>query len=208
VAVVILASFLLDVAEAQILPSPGTPERQTFIVVDALITLIFTAELALNIFAHSDHGMMLFCSKPSNCADLFIVVVCLFNMFAGLLGVDLQAESIKLLRLLGIVRVVRLLTSLKDLNKILRGCSAAVVPVCNAFVILLIVAMVYAILGTQFFKSANPEYFSDFQTSLFTMFQILLGDSWASGVARSIFSEVRRVRENEDRKREEMASQR
>ena len=55
------------------------------------------------------------------------MVVCLVSMFAGLLGVSLQGDSIKLLRLLRIGRVARMLTALKDLKKILRGCSAAVV---------------------------------------------------------------------------------
>ena len=43
----------------------------------------------------------------------------------------------------------------------------------NAFpTILLIVASMYAILATTFFRDRAPEYFDDFATSLFTMFQV------------------------------------
>ena len=57
----------------------------------------------------------------------------------------------------------------------------------NAFLMLLIVASIYAILGTSFFRTRAPEYFADFFTSLFTMFQVLSGDSWASAVSRGLF---------------------
>jgi hypothetical protein len=69
-------------------------------------------------------------------------------------------------------RVIRLFSALKDLQKILNACSSAVIPVCNAFMILLIIASVYAIVGTTFFYDTSPEYFANFHTSLFTMFQV------------------------------------
>jgi len=41
--------------------------------------------------------------------------------------------------------------------------------------------------ATSFFRERAPDFFRDFLTSLFTMFQVLSGDSWASGVSRSMF---------------------
>ena len=35
----------------------------------------------------------------------------------------------------------------------------------------------------------SPEFFSDLATSLFTMFQVMTGDSWASSVSRSMFDD-------------------
>ena len=92
-----------------------------------------------------------------------------------------------MLRFLRIGRVVRLFTMLKSLTKLLTAVSHALIPVCNAFLILIIIASIYAILGTNFFRHRAPEYFGNFQASLFTMFQVLMGDSWASGVARGLF---------------------
>lgn len=86
---------------------------------------------------------------------------------------------------------VRLFSALKDLNRLITAVSKAVVPVCNAFLILLIVAAMYAILGTSFFHHRTPKYFGDFLTSLFTMFQVLSGDSWASAVSRDLFAEIK-----------------
>ena len=50
---------------------------------------------------------------------------------------------------------------------------STVLPVCNAFFILLILSSVYAVLGTNFFETRSPEFFRDFLTALFTMFQVL-----------------------------------
>ena len=41
--------------------------------------------------------------------------------------------------------------------------------------------------ATSFFRERAPEFFKDFFTSLFTMFQVLSGDGWASGVSRTMF---------------------
>jgi voltage-gated sodium channel len=50
---------------------------------------------------------------------------------------------------------------------------------------LLLVSSVYAIVATDLFKS-HDDYFLDFGSSLFTLFQIATGDSWASNVARDL----------------------
>ena len=67
------------------------------------------------------------------------------------------------------------------------GIQYAAVPVLNALFILLIFTSVYASIGTRVFRDKSPEYFADFTTSLFTLIQCLSGDSWASGISRSIF---------------------
>ena len=98
-----------------------------------------------------------------------------------------ELPNAKLLRLLRLGRVVRLFKTLKSLNRLITAVSKAVVPVCNAFLILFIIAAIYAILGTNFFGEQSPEFFLNFKTSLFTMFQVLSGDGW-SDLARSLFA--------------------
>jgi len=95
----------------------------------------------------------------------------------------------QLLRLLRLGRVVRIFKALKNLQKIITATAASVLPVCNAFFILLIISSVYAVLGTNFFKTRAPEFFDDFLTSLFTMFQVLTGDGWAGDVVRPLFKD-------------------
>jgi len=54
--------------------------------------------------------------------------------------------------------------------------------------------MIYAVIGTKLFSDRKPEYFADFATSLFTMFQVLAGDSWSSAITRSFFKVSPRIR--------------
>ena len=49
---------------------------------------------------------------------------------------------------------------------------------------------VYAIMATDLFRE-HSDYFQDFGASLFTLFQIATGDSWASDVARGLMTTYR-----------------
>ena len=174
VAFLIVCAFCIDMLEAQLLPEPGTSLETIFNVVDATMTGLFTLELSINIFAHSRNGFEEFMARPSNWFDTVIVVQSLVTVILLAFGV-MDAPSAKLLRLLRLGRVVRIFRSLKSLQKLLAAVSSSILPVCNAFVILVIIAAVYAVLGTQLFRARSPEYFGDFLASLFTMFQVLSG---------------------------------
>jgi len=166
----IVVGFLSDIAEAQVMPEEGSQTEQSFILLDLLITIVFTIELLINIFAHSDDGFRPFYTRLANWFDTLIVVISVANVILRQAGVELP--NAKLLRLLRIGRVTRLFSSLKDLQKILSACSSAVIPVCNAFFILLVIASVYAIVGNYYFNTVSPEYFGTFHAALFTMFQV------------------------------------
>jgi voltage-gated sodium channel len=181
VALVILMAFALDICKSQMLPTRGSYSESVFLALDATITAFFTVELLINIFAHSNNRFRPFYTRFWNWFDVFIVVISLTSM-----GTELP--NAKLLRLLRLGRVIRLFGALKDFQRLLSAVSVAIYPVCNAFLILLIVASLYAIVATSLFADRTPEYFADFSTSIFTMFQILSGDSWASGISRLLFS--------------------
>ena len=93
---------------------------------------------------------------------------------------------IKVFRVLRLGRVLRVFKVFKGFQKLVAAISASIIPVLNAFLMLLIIVSVYAVLGTYFFRKRSPEYFGQFSVSLYTMFQIL-----AEGIAisREIFQE-------------------
>ncbi|CAE7632712.1 unnamed protein product [Symbiodinium necroappetens] len=98
----------------------------------------------------------------------------------------------------------------KSLNKIMASLAKAVPGVANAFFILLLVMSIYAIIAVDLFKDYGKggkyinikgnevalitsrqqeygyEYFGNFGKSLYTMFQVLTGESWAEAVARPL----------------------
>ena len=52
VAFFIVTGFIIDIAEAQVMPAKGSYEHQTFMTLDAIITTVFAIELIINIFAN------------------------------------------------------------------------------------------------------------------------------------------------------------
>ena len=57
----------------------------------------------------------------------------------------------------------------------------------NALCILFIVTAAWAVVGVHLFHDKSQEYFGNFEAALFSMFQVVSGDSWASAITRSIF---------------------
>ena len=159
---------------------------QTLFGIDIIVSLCFLGEMLLNIFAHiNDLKEYL---TILNGIDAVIVVVSIVNIMLTAFSAQIPEPNFKLMRIVRLGRIVRLFSTLKDLQKLLAGLTAALYPVMNAFFILIITTCIYAIVGTHAYRARNPEYFGNFAASLFTMFQVLTGDSWSSAVARSLFS--------------------
>ena len=53
--------------------------------------------------------------------------------------------------------------------------------------ILFVITLLYCVLGVHLFSHRSPEYFKDLSTALFSLHQVVMGDSWSSGIARSLF---------------------
>jgi voltage-gated sodium channel len=150
-----------------------------FVNLDIIVTGLFVVELLMNVFANSNDGFKPFYTRRSNWLDVFIVVVSVANIIASLSDVELP--NAKLLRLIRMGRVIRLFKSFTSLQNLLAACASAMLPVGNTFFILLMIAAVYAIVGTNFFSQILPQYFGSFSASLYTMFEVLMGNM---GLAR------------------------
>ena len=137
VASLIVTAFVLDMIESQVLPAGGTAEQQMFYIFDAAITAFFVFELALNLFAHSENYFSEWARRGANWFDGTIVLLSLLNVFEEILG--LQIPNAKMLRLIRIMRVVRLFSRAKTFAKLFSAISDAIIPVCNAFFILLVI---------------------------------------------------------------------
>jgi len=116
-------------------------------------------------------------------------------------GVDLG--KLKLLRMLRAFRIFRLFGRVPALKKVLGSLVNAFFGVANAFLIVIIVMCICAVLAVDMFGNTMCQdddpitatldygfhggecwgkgYYGDFLTSLYTMFQILTGESWSEG---------------------------
>jgi len=200
VAVLIFANFIANVIEKEIDPG-GDSHKGTFEVFEYTFNIAFTIELVVNMYAH---WFWKFWLSSWNLFDFFIVGVGLLSMM-GLIGGNLT-----MLRTLRAFRVFRLFKRVKALNKILQALTRSVPGVSHAFSVVLLVMSIYAILGVEFFLNFDKggtyinqenltvelitprmynygdEYFGTFCRALFTLFQVLTGESWAEVVARPL----------------------
>lgn len=173
-AVVILLSFVNNVLEVQM--DPGAELRQDgtllFERVDLAFTIVFVLELCVNLFVNWFYA---FWRDVWNVFDFFVVSTSLVSLFVSNLG---SATSLRTIRLFRAFRVLRLFRRLNQVRKIVEALSQSVVPVANAFVIILLIMCVYSIIGVQLFHDQAGGAFGSFSKALFTMFAASTMDGW------------------------------
>lgn len=205
VAGLIVFNFLVNIVQAQIDPA-GTDFVDEFGVFEWFFNIAFIMELVLNMYSS---WVAEFWRGPNwswNIFDFSVVVIgWMFQLQLPLPG------PLKLLRMMRAFRVFRLFKRIASLRKILSSLANAVPGVMNAFLIQLIVMCIYAIIAVDVFGDYGQgyvmtneldvvielrtgrdqeygfEYFGDFGKSLFTMFQVLTGESWSEVVCRPLF---------------------
>lgn len=237
VAFLIFANFITSIAEKQLWPSgndkvPNGPfYRRVFGGLELFYNVSFSVELAMNLYAH---WFLPFWQSGWNIFDFVTVAISWLFQF------DLPLPGpLRLMRMVRALRVFRLFKRVKSLRKILESLARAVPGVVNAFVIMLIVMCIYAIVAVDFFRTQGTdgqmhfewcrssipadrrsvvvfnsttrqwqedqltecppyftarnndfgnEYFGNFFKALYTMFQVLTGDSWSEAVGRPLIA--------------------
>jgi voltage-gated sodium channel len=129
-------NFLANAAEAQIEATDNEGNLTTIgrrlEALDTFFTIIFTVELAINAFAHWFHP---FITDGWNVFDCIVVTLSLVAL--GPLNIPMNV-----LRSLRAFRVVRLFGRMGALRDIVSSLTAAISPVLNAFLIMLIVGSI------------------------------------------------------------------
>ena len=181
-----------------------------------------------------------------NVFDFVVVSIGLLGYIEMALGGIITMPAwLSKLRLMRAFRVFRLFKRVKSLNDIIKALGRAIPGMMNAFLIMLIVMCIYAILGVEFFKyygtckgpsaeddvlyddnanfpigldllddgefdncggggpsASSPQgivldsrgvpfgdaYFGNFGKSLYTLFQVLTGDSWSEAIGRPLMT--------------------
>ncbi|EKX49828.1 hypothetical protein GUITHDRAFT_104223 [Guillardia theta CCMP2712] len=167
VAVLIFANFIANAIESEIKPAEGTQVAKNFSTLDLIFTILFTIELCLNLLAS---WFWPFVQDGWSMFDLVVVTVSLLALVLS------ELPGVNVLRLMRAFRVMRLFGRLASLRLIINSLCSSIVPVLNAFLIMLLITSIYAILAVNFFGSTSPEYFGTFTAALLTMFQVCTVD--------------------------------
>ena len=183
----ILCSTFVAVSEKQMVPhvvissddvsAEDVALFETFQTIDLVFTVFFAVELSINLFAHWRKE---FVRSNFNWFDSFVVLVSIFSR------VDDSLPGMNVVRLFRCLRMVRLFRANQELRVLLNALVSSMVPVLYSFLLFLLVISMFAVVATDFFGVLDPEEFGRFFDSLFSLFQIATGDSWASNITRKL----------------------
>lgn len=125
---------------------------------------IFVVELLLKFFAYR----LRFFRDPWNCFDFVVVSISLVP----------AAGSFAVLRALRVLRVLRLISVVPSMRRVVATLLAAIPGVSSIVGLLALVVYVAAVMATKLFGEVTPHYFGDLGSSLWTLFQVMTGESW------------------------------
>lgn len=209
VAICIIGNFVINIIEKQIDPDPDNMQYPAFwIKTDTTFNIIFVFELLANVWGYGG-PVRKFWSNGWNVFDTVIVSVGILTM-VNVLGPPL--DKLKLMRAF---RVFRLFRRIKALKKIIDALLHSIPGVINAFVVMFIFFCIYAILAVELFRHFGAggvyytydvttgrnatidsitsrgyvhgiEYYGTFMRALYTLFQVMTGESWSEVVARPL----------------------
>ena len=133
---------------------------------DAVLLYLFTAELALRIYAFRGR----FFRDPWGIFD-FIVVAIAWMPASGPLAV---------LRALRVLRVLRLISVVPSLRNVVEAMLGALPGMGSIVLLMALLFYVFAVMATKLFGATMEEEFGTLGASLFTLFQLMTLDDWAN----------------------------
>lgn len=188
VAVLIGCNFVVSAAEAerkrQIVP--GGSEEHVFYVFEWFFNSIFTVELIVNLYANF---FFHFWKDLWNVFDFIIVAISVTSM------VTTNLPGIGVLRLFRAFRVFRLFKRVKSLRIIIEATMKSLTAVMYAFVVLILVMGIWAIMSVDFFAKELPNEFKYFFRAMLSFFQVMTLDGWCSGLVRPLLMDQSPLRQ-------------
>ena len=136
------------------------------LAVDAVLLWLFTAELALRIYAFRGR----FFRDPWGIFDLVVVLIA-WMPASGPLAV---------LRALRVLRVLRLISVVPSLRNVVEAMLKALPGMGSIVLLMLLIFYVFAVMATKLYGTVMEEQFGDLGASFFTLFQLMTLDDWAN----------------------------
>lgn len=136
--------------------------------IDEVILWIFVCELTIRVLSYGRRPQD-FTKSGWNMFD-FIVVAAAFVP-----GLSANATVLRLVRLL---RVFRLASTIPQLRILVVALGRSVKPIGYIAVLTVLILYIYAILGWTLYANVDPEHWKDSGTAMLTLFQVLTLEGW------------------------------
>ena len=140
--------------------------------IDKACLVIFTIELVAKLLVYR-RG---FWSEGWNIFDFVIV----------LSSIIFISSSVSVIRAFRIFRLLKALAEFPELQILVSSMLKAIPSMTWALLLLFIVFYIFAVFGSTMYGETFPELFGDIGGSMFTLFQVMTFESWATAVARPI----------------------
>ena len=133
-----------------------------------VVLWIFVVEAALKMAQYGRHFYKYF-TDPWNIFDFLIVVVCF-------LPVDASYAAV--LRLARIMRALRLMTALPQLQLIVGALIRSIPSMGYVGILLMLTFYVYAVMGVFLFRDNDPFHFHNLQIAMLSLFRVVTLEDW------------------------------
>ena len=161
---IVLSALMVGASTFELNPTFVT----LFKVGDIFITLFFVIEILIRFIAEPRKRQ--FFKSGWNIFDSLIVLVSVIPI-----GPD---SSVLLFRLLRIFRVLRLISAVPELKRLIEALLLSVNRVFYVTLLLFIILYIYASFGSILFSNSDPERWADLGISMITLVQVLTLSSW------------------------------
>ena len=142
------------------------------IALDRTILAIFVVEIGARLLVQKSA----FFRDPWRIFDLAVVSVALIPSAGGL----------SVLRAFRILRVLRLVSIVPSLRRVVGGLVAALPGMGSIMLLLSLVFYVFSVMATKLFGGSFPEWFGSIPASAYTLFQVMTLESWSMGIVRPV----------------------
>lgn len=141
-------------------------------VLDTGLLWLFTAELALRIYAFRGR----FFRDPWGIFDLIVVGIAWMP----------ATGPLSVLRALRVLRVLRMISVVPSLRHVVEAMLHALPGMGSIVLLMALIFYVFAVMATKLYGELAPERFGSLGASLFTLFQMMTLESWAEANVRPI----------------------
>ncbi len=140
--------------------------------IDSAILAVFVAEIVIRLVTDFKG----FWRDPWRIFDFVVVAIALLP----------ATGPLAVLRAFRILRVLRLVTKLESMRRVIMGLLRALPGMGTIVMLLLLIFYIFAVISTKLFADAFPEWFGTIGASAYTLFQIMTLESWSMGIVRPV----------------------
>ncbi len=143
--------------------------------IDRLCLVIFVIELIAKLAVYKKS----FFKESWNIFDFVVVVSSIIFI----------SSSISVIRAFRIFRILKAIAEFPELQILVSAMLKTIPSMTWSLVLMFIIFYIFAVFGSTMYGDAFPDLFGNVGASMFTLFQVMTFESWATAVARPIMED-------------------